>query len=268
LPPELKRKMGRLVTGQGFRQILEGELLTGPEKAIAIVEVAEKNGVTLRLMGGLAVAFHCHLAHAEHMRGCHDIDLFGLRKESEGIQLVFRNLGYSADKEFNALNGTERLRFRDNQNRDVDVFLDKFRMEHVIDFRARLHLDNFTIPLTDLFLTKVQNVKLAAKDVSDIISLLEDHTIGDNDDQEVVNLRYIEELCADDWGLWRSVTGNLSKVSELVNQGDYEAIDKAQVLSKLESIRNAIDSREKTLRWKLRARVGEKVQWYFDVEEA
>ena len=247
--------------------MLEGEPLTGPEVAIAIVKAAKEHGVTLRLMGGLAVAFHCHLTHAEHMRSYHDIDLFGLSKESEGIQLVFRKLGYSSDKEFNGLHGDERLRFRDNENRDVDVFLDKFKMEHIIDFRARLHLDNFTIPLTDLFLTKVQNVKLAAKDVADIISLLEDHTIGYNDDQEVVNLRYIGELCADDWGLWRSVTGNLSKVAELLERGGYEAIDKAQVLSKLISIRTAIDSTEKTFRWKLRARVGEKVQWYFNVEE-
>ena len=243
------------------------EPLTDPDVAITIVKAAEEHGVTLRLMGGLAVAFHCHLAHSEHARSYHDIDLFGLRRESGSIQLIFRKLGYSPDKEFNGLHGEERLRFRDNENRDIDVFLDKFRMEHVIDFRSRLHLDNFTIPLTDLFLTKVQNVKLASKDVADIISLLEDHTIGYSDGQEVLNLMYVGELCADDWGLWRSVTGNLGKVAELVERGGYAVVDKPGVLGKLISIRHAIDSRNKTFRWKLRARVGEKVQWYFDVEE-
>lgn len=247
--------------------MLDGEPLKDPDVAIVIVEAARKNGVTLRLMGGLAVALHCHLTHVEHMRGYHDTDLFGLSKEAKGILRVFKELGYFPDMEFNWLHGDERLRFRDKEKRDVDIFLDKFKMEHIIDFRARLHLDDFTIPLTDLFLTKVQNVRLAAKDVTDVISILEDHDIADVDDKELVNLKYIGELCADDWGLWRSVTGNLSKIAELIAHGNYEAIDKPQVLSKIISIRNAIDSTDKTLRWKLRARVGENIQWYLDVEE-
>jgi hypothetical protein len=179
------------------RNLSERKSFTDPA-GIAIVKAAEEHGVTLRLMGGLAVALHCHLLHSEHMRSYHDIDLFGLSKEYKGIHLVLEKMGYSPKKEFNDLRGTERLMFFDKDNCDIDVFIDKFRMNHVIDFRERLHLDSLTIPLTDLFLTKVQNTKLAAKDVTDTIALLEDHALGYADDQEVLNLSYIAELCSDD----------------------------------------------------------------------
>jgi hypothetical protein len=86
--------------------------------------------------------------------------------------------------------------------------------------------------------------------------------------QEVLNISYIAELCSDDWGLWRSVTDNLRKITELLEAGRCEAvIDKPNVLGKLTSIRRLIDTQQKTLRWKLRSQVGEKVQWYLDVEE-
>lgn len=219
-------------------------------------------------MGGLAVAVHCHAFHPQHFRGYHDFDLFGLGKESKGIHLVLEQMGYSPKIAYNDLHGAERLMFFDKENRNIDVFLDKFRMEHVIDFRERLHLDSLTIPLTDLFLTKVQNTKLAAKDVTDTIALLEDHPLGYTDGREVLNLSHIAELCSDDWGLWRSVTYNLSKVANLLKDGGYETVvDKPKSLEKLASIRHVIDTKQKTLRWKLRSQVGERVQWYFDVEE-
>jgi len=47
----------------------------------------------------------------------------------------------------------------------IDIFLDKFRMDHTLDFRKRLKLDNLTIPVTDLLLTKLQIVRIAEKDL-------------------------------------------------------------------------------------------------------
>jgi len=59
----------------------------------------------------------------------------------------------------------------------VDVFLDKFRMEQSLDFRQRLRLDDVTIPITDLLLTKLQIVELNEKDLKDIVAILEDHEL-------------------------------------------------------------------------------------------
>jgi hypothetical protein len=241
----------------------EYERLT--ENAILIVRTAEEQGVTLRLLGGVAVAIHCHALHPEHVRDYHDVDLFGLLKESKGIHSVMSKLGYSADIMFNALQGVNRLKF-DKGTASVDVFLDKFMMEHVLDFRERLQLDSLTIPLTDLFLTKIQNVKLAIKDVGDIIALLEDHDVGQSDAQDLLNIDYIAGLCSDEWGLWKTVTDNLEKVNKEIERDTF-VTNKVELLKKVSSMRDAIASTEKSWRWKLRAQVGEKVKWYYVVKE-
>jgi hypothetical protein len=152
-------------------------------------------------------------------------------------------------------------------NESIYVFLDKLRMEHVLDFRKRLYLGSLTIPLTDPFLTKVQNARLAAKDMTDIIALLEDHAVADSDGQELLNSSCIAGLCSDDCGLWKSPTDNLYKVSKLVEHGSSPTTEKPELPAKLASIRETIGSRGKTPRWKLRTRVGERVQLYLDVEE-
>lgn len=99
------------------------------------------------------------------------------------------------------------MQFYDKPNgRNVDVFLDKFHMQHVLDFRRRLHIDPFSIPLTDLLLTKLVNINLADKDVRDIISLVDDHQVGETDGGETINKSYIAELCSKDWGLYKTLT--------------------------------------------------------------
>ena len=236
-------------------------------QAKRIVKVAGDKGVTLRLIGGLAVRFHCHGPHSIHLRAYHDIDSFGLKKESKEIFSVFQKLGYAPNLRFNTLYGATRLQFIEQESRkNVDVFLDKFRMDHTLDFRERLHLDNLTIPITDLLLTKLQIVKLAAKDAKDVVAILEDHKIGDSDNQEVLNVNRIAELCSSDWGLHKTITDNLGKMVKFIEEGTFEARGKKELMGKLENIRNAIKMKKKKLRWKLRNVIGERIRWYNEVE--
>lgn len=229
--------------------------------------MAEDEGITLRLIGGLAVRFHCHGPHSTHLRTHNDIDLIGLKKESKKLFSVFQKLSYSPNLRYNFLYGATRLQFIDQEiNKHVDVFLDRFRMDHTLDFRERLHLDNLTIPITDLLLTKLQIVKLTAKDVKDIIAILEDHEIGYNDSQEMLNADYISELCSSNWGLHKTITDNLSKMIKFIKERTFSAMDKKELESKLEIIQNTIKMRKKKLRWKLRGLIGEKVKWYEEVE--
>ena len=245
----------------------EAKDINSVEEAKRIVKVAEDEGVTLRLIGGLAVRFHCHGPHSIHLRAYHDIDLFGLKKESKELVSVFQKLGYSPNVRFNLLYGATRLQFIDQErSKIVDVFLDKFSMEHTLNFRERLHLDNLTIPITDLLLTKLQIVKLTAKDAKDIIAILEDHEIGYSDNQEMLNVNCIVELCSSDWGLHKTITDNLSKMVKFIEEGIFSAKDKKELVSKLETIQNAIKMKKKKLRWKLRSVIGEKAKWYEEVE--
>jgi hypothetical protein len=238
-----------------------------PEEAKKIVKVAEDNRVTLRLIGGLAIRFHCHGQHSTHLREYHDIDVFGLRKEYRGIHSVFQQLGYSPNEEYNLLCGDTRLQFIDRESRmEVEVFLDKFRMGHTLDFRRRIQLDDLTIPITDLLLTKLQVVQFAEKDAKDIVAILEDHELRHNDDRETLNLDYIVRLCSQDWGLYRTITNNIATINESIGQEASGLATGKELVERLAVIRNALMTGKKGVRWRLRSLIGERVRWYREVE--
>ena len=71
-----------------------------------------------------------------------------------------------------------------------------------------------------------------------------------------------------DWGFWRTFTGNLKLVDEKLAQ--YEGLskeDRQVVHDRIKELQDRIEAQPKTLGWKARARIGERVKWYKDVEE-
>lgn len=176
---------------------------------------------------------------------------------------LFTDLGYAPRDVFNALHGDTRLIFNDIENgRRVDIFLDIFEMCHRFDLRERLLIDRYTIPLADLLATKLQVVEITEREYRDIISLLHDHDVGDSDTSETINGRYLAQLCAGDWGIYKTFTINLSNVLLAVAQ--YQLDDEYQqvVRKRLQDLQTRIENVPKTMRWKIRANIGEKVQWY------
>jgi hypothetical protein len=237
------------------------------EEARRILRTAEEKKVTLRLVGGLAIRFHCHGQHASHLREYHDVDVLGLADESEMISSVFRQLGYSPNFKYNLLYGGSRLQFvNDATGKNVDVFLDKFSMDHRLDFRQRLRLDELTIPVTDLLLTKLQMARLGEKDVKDIIAILEDHELGRKDDREILNIGYVAKMCASDWGLYKTVTDNLRKMSGFIDQTVQDSAERTELAAKLGVIRRSVEEAKKGMKWRIRGLVGERIRWYEPVE--
>jgi hypothetical protein len=101
----------------------------------------------------------------------------------------------------------------DRRNVVVDVFFDKLRMSHTIDFRKRLDVDAPTISVSDLLLEKMQIVKLTEKDAKDTVIVFTEHSVNE-DDNENVDSRYIANLLADDWGFYYTVTTNLKRIRD------------------------------------------------------
>lgn len=237
-----------------------------PEEAKRIVDQARGSTIQLRLMGGLAVRMHCtSLSFCE--RPYSDIDLIGLSSQAARIHALFLDLGYYPDKEFNALHGGQRLKFEDHSNnRHVEVFLDKFRMDQTLDFRGRLDIDPYTISLSDLFITKAQVVKTDEKDFHDLFSLFRDHKIGMDDREGVINARYIAQLCAHDWGLYHTILRNLGRLPEFydhfkLDKAERESMDRRTWILKL-----MIIEEPKGPIWKARDRLGERLPYHDEVE--
>jgi hypothetical protein len=113
----------------------------------------------------------------------------------------------------------------------------------------------------------MQIVKINEKDLIDTIMLLREHPIGDTD-RETINAGVVTGLLANDWGFWRTVTANLRLVDqELGRYQRLEEEDRKIVRQRIAELQRRIEERPKSLRWKMRAAVGERVKWYRDVEE-
>jgi hypothetical protein len=237
-----------------------------PKETVRIIDLARARGVQLRLMGGLAVRRHCTtLSFCE--RPYSDIDLMGLNSQSAGIVSSFKELGYLPDIAFNALHGGQRLKFEDHaNNRHAEVFLDKFRMDHTLDFRGRLEIDPYTISLTDLFLTKVQVVKLDRKDFHDMFSIFRDHKIGIDDREGVINSRYIAHLCSQDWGLYHTVLKNLERIPDFYDEFKLEKEERDSMDRRIWVLRLMIIEAPKGPVWHARDRLGERLPYYEEVE--
>ncbi|MGM8365625.1 hypothetical protein ACLIBG_09090 [Virgibacillus sp. W0181] len=228
------------------------------EEAERIIDLAEKNNLPLKLLGGLAIYLKCpSAAQSPFKREYSDIDVIGYSKSSSSIQTLFMDAGYIGDHEFNTMYGHERLFFWDEENhRQVDVFLDKMKLCHTIDLRERLETEAYTLSLSDLILTKLQIIEVNKKDITDALAVFKDHEVGDNDEE--INISYISSILSKDWGFWRTITGNLEKLKYHAKEMNLqnEVVDRINILNK------AIEKEPKSFKWKLRSYVGERVRWY------
>lgn len=192
-----------------------------------------------------------------------DLDFATSKKSAGELQKLLRDLGYEPHLGFNAMNGRERLLFYDNPNeRQVDVFVRSFRMCHEIPLENRLTVDEDTVPLAELLLTKLQIIELNEKDVRDTVALLLEHEVTEDD--AGVNAAQISTLCAEDWGLWRTITRNLDELHERV--GNYD-VDRETVTGRVLLLRERIEAMPKSRSWRMRAKVGERKRWYQLPEE-
>ena len=226
--------------------------------------MAGERGVTLRLLGGIAFRLRSPSARSVNLsRQYVDIDFVGLRKQRKSIEALFTDLGYTPRSTFNALNGLTRLIFNDIENqRRVDIFLNVFEMCHKLDFSERLKLDQLTLPLADLLLTKLQVYEITEREYKDVIALLKDHELGQSDEGQMINLKHIAKLAGSDWGLWRTITLNLERLDERVSSYLDAPGEQNAVREKILQLKKRIDEEPKSFGWRMRARVGEKVRWY------
>lgn len=239
------------------------------QEAERIVDIAEKQGITLRLFGGVAIRFHCPSAtHRSLQRKYADIDFIGLKKQSIRIRKLFPDIGYASREMFNMLQGDKRLVFNDLEHgRRIDIFLDVFEMCHRLDFRNRLNVERPTIPLADLLATKLQVVEMTDREFRDIIALVHDHDLSETDTSKAINAAYIAKLCRNDWGIYKTFTVNISKVLSRVSEYNLEPEARDNVTKRLQALQGRLEDIPKSTRWVIRSKIGERKRWYELPEE-
>ena len=253
---------------------LAGLTLADPlDEALRLVALAETANLQVRLMGGLSFHARCPGWTARIDRDGRDIDLATRSRDRKGWSALMEANGYAADRQYNALYGHKQLYFVDPvRRRPVDVLIDRLEMSHAFEFADRLHLDSPTVPLAEMLLSKVQIAKINRKDILDGLALLSEYPLGSSDDA-AINVPRITSLTSSDWGWWRTFTGNLDKFEAyytgqlLPGELEFGRPPRFDVLAQITTLRSAIEASPKSVRWKLRARLGDRVQWYEEPEE-
>lgn len=241
------------------------------ELGLGLVEAARNLGASLRLLGAVAFRVHCpNFKQLEYQVGrfLSDLDFAGYARDMGKVEKAFAQQGFVEDERIKVLHGTERRVFNHASGWHADVFIDRLRFCHDISFLGRLEKDYPTIPLAELLLEKLQIVQFEPKDAIDTFVLLREHSVGDGDD-ETINAPLIARLCGDDWGFWKTITTNLDRMAEQARtlRVDVSPEDRQDVLDKIAALRDRIEREPKTIRWRMRAKLGTRVPWYREVEE-
>ena len=282
-PPHVETPGEVLKSGPGTGRALErpGDLLMA--EAMRMIDEGREAGVSLRLTGGLAVRRHCtDLEFAD--REYSDIDFVALSDQIPELGRLFASLGFTENRYVAQSTGSNQLQFLPREALrararggepsgppplvdHVDVFMDVMRMDHDIDVRGRLDIDDYAISPVDTLIAKLQIGRINQKDVHDAIALVKDMPLRESDDDLSIFVTRFAEVCAADWGLYRDITTNLELVLERVRDYGLPDNELARVTGRFVTLKEAVEEASKTFRWRLRSAVGERVAWRREVDE-
>jgi hypothetical protein len=244
-------------------------------EAIAIVDKAQTFGVTLRVLGATAFRIHCPEyvdAHIAMNRVLTDIDFASYTKEGKQVDIFFARDNFVSDRKQASLTPGlfvgRHIYENPSTGLHVDIFEDELNMCHKVSFRNRLEVDYPTIPLAEMALEKLQIVTLNEKDVKDMLMLFAAHPVGDTD-KETINGAFISDIMSKDWGFYYTTTVNLGKIRSGIERYKqyFTAADVQTIDARISQLLQMIEKAPKSIKWKTRAAVGTRVQWYNDVEE-
>ena len=225
-------------------------------------------GIPLRLFGGVATWYRCSSAQNGSLRRSYaDIDFVTLGRATKTVSQFLETQGYEPDRLFNALHSASRMTFIDAaRHRPVDVIVDRFQMCHTIDLRDRFEPGELTVPLTDLLLMKLQVVELNDKDLRDLLAILADHPV-DTGGPDVIDVERIRDLTRNDWGFEHTIRGTLDHLRRVVERYGLPESAEATIQQRIDALAAALASAPKTIGWRLRAQVGERLRWFELPEE-
>jgi hypothetical protein len=241
----------------------------------SLVAAADDAGLTLRVLGSTGIRMHCSAAAAamdSSQRQPKDIDLIAVSRQRKKLRRLLEDRGYELDRDILvALEGARFCCTHTATDIDLDVFFDELEFCHTIDLSDRMTQLPTTIPVEDLLLQKLQVHELTDSDTLDAAILLAVHEVGEGSSQsEQIDAGYMSSLLARDWGFHRSATENLEKIEKASSDGRLAGLDDdalQRLASRAATLRKAIEEAPKSRSWRLRARVGDRMQWWDDVNE-
>lgn len=273
--------------GPKFSRLKEEEF---KENSIEIVKAAQNDGITLRILGAMAI--YIHVSHDPQIFQRYlsldrlgkgnpmftDLDLAGYSRQWKEITRWFeKKLGFLPNFYVNSLFGDRRNIFQHPEGLfDVDIFYDKLSFSHDVKFieglgRGRLVLDLPTITLTDLALEKLQIHRINRKDLVDLFALFASHEVLDKPGQEAIDGGYVANVLSSDWGFEYDAMSNIQKLKSftegMASTGEVSQNEMEKAISRITNLSSIINRTPKSRQWEKRAKKGTARPWYNDVDE-
>lgn len=232
-----------------------------------ILDASQKEGIDIRLLGGMGVYMTTPCTHdSPYARRIEDLDFVVSSRQGFKFSKLLEKIGFPGDHEFNSIHGASRMLFS-SELTDIDVFVEEFEQCHKINLTQYFKSTKQVIPMAVLLLTKLQIVEINQKDIMDILAILHDHSFAaDGQDEEIINSSILIDVLGNDWGWYTTVTDNVRKIQkalpDLVDNDDQKLLD-----ARLNEFMTIAEKAPKSLKWKVRSRIGRSVTWYELPEE-
>jgi predicted regulator of Ras-like GTPase activity (Roadblock/LC7/MglB family) len=222
-----------------------------------ILEAARQAQVTLRALNSAAVWMSCpnyrHLLIAPEKKF---LEFVTVPTHKDQLVNLFEGLGYQSNYTFNALHGESQQHYVHSQRGvSVDVFLNVFKVNHRLDLSSMLTRP--LLPKEALLLARLQYVEIEPHMLGELsVLLLEFDWKGDP-----AAVATIVQTCTEDWGWYKTVMLNLDKIVQFA-QTSLPATESKRVVELCDWLAQQINNAPKTLRWQMRAQLGDGVRWY------
>jgi hypothetical protein len=241
-------------------------------EATALVASAAQDGMTVRVVGSAGIRMHCAEAMAamdDVQRTAKDLDIVVRSGDRARLRSMLEARGYVVDRDLLVAMEGQRFAFHHPEHAlDVDVFVERLEFCHTIELDGRWERHQTTIPIEDLLLQKLQVHELTDADVIDAAVVLATHEVGPAGDHERIDRDYVASVLAGDWGFHRDATANLDRVRAAAGrQVPLSTAHVRRVNEGAAALGDAIAQAKKSMSWRMRARVGERMQWWEDVNE-
>ena len=238
--------------------------------AVKLGEEAAARDIPLRLLGATAFIYHCPKYRELYFRfgrRLTDVDVMTYSNDkAELVDNFLNEMGFKKQNHY-IWHASTRDLFINDDGLLLDVFRDKLEFCHTIHFKNRLEMDSPTIPLEEMVLQKLQIVTINDKDFKDLSVLFLEHDLNGGK-SDTINGDFIAAIFAKSWGFYHTATINLEKFKDYLDTiPELTSEDLVVIRTRVDQLLAEIESKPKSLKWKLRSKIGTRMSWYQEVEE-
>jgi hypothetical protein len=228
-----------------------------------VIEAAKEKTIDLRVTGSVGVHMHCAKSRGWMVPpSVPVIELVGRQEQGESLVALLAHLGYEPRMRLFEMRGIRHFIIHKAKSDIVlHVFLDAYEVFHRVEFLDVLTREALTLPPTHLLLSSLQVVDANEMVLREVGALLSEHDLGVGSQPEALDAPHVTDVCAEDWGWFRTATTNLEMLMQVLPFWN-DLPDRERLRDRIGRLRKSIEGAPKSMRWQMRARVGESVRWY------